>query len=177
MQLAKYILWSLLLAVYHVGACALIWKLSILSVTSKPWLVLEVLCFKCMSRAFWLRLWKIISWSSGKVIYQHTLKRDIEATKGSVQMPDRKVLQAQANDVDFMHSDVIKNVGFKDEVKSDDSNAKDKELNSWLVISRRVDLFTTAAYLLGNILAFAFYMCPILNRIIVHYSVTDYIEI
>lgn len=43
-----------------------------------------------------------------------------------------------------------------------------EDLNSWRAVSSGMNRLLNVSYLLGNILVFGFYLCPLLYRIIMH---------
>ena len=50
-----------------------------------------------------------------------------------------------------------------------------EELNSWKNVALGLNCLTTAFYLLGNAVAFGFYMYPLLHRIVKHSTITSYV--
>lgn len=182
MQLANYILWSLVLAVLHVCACAIMWKLATLTET-KPWPVLQLLFVKCMRLAFWQQLFKcgsLFRTSSAPLeVNYHQANSSSANTPGTecVQLPGGHASDSSCNDEKITPTKVTtKAAGDGEEIDKEKLPVEENEPNTWMEVSFGVNRLITVAYLLVNALAFAFYLCPLLYRIIRHYSVVDYVN-
>lgn len=175
-QVANYILWSLLLAAFHVCACAVIWKISTLPDTSKPWHILDLLCVQCTRRSFWQCLWKLCR---RRLCSPRGVRRQTSIA-GSTPSPESVPLQKPQ----------VQSIAVTDEeITQTESDKKDpyghvvavlaKRLlengNSWEEVALGLNRITTFSYLLGNALVFALYLSPLLYRIMVHSAVVGYL--
>ena len=56
LQVANYILWSLVLAAFHVCGTGILWEIAAMPENSKPWRVLRLLFVQCTRCSFWDQL-------------------------------------------------------------------------------------------------------------------------
>lgn len=61
------------------------------------------------------------------------------------------------------------------EAPVNDANEKSEKAESWNAVALGLNRLITAIYLVGNVLAFAFYMFPLLQRIILDRNVEGYV--
>lgn len=194
MQVANYILWSLLLAAYQVCSCAIVWKLSTLPDTSKPSLLLHLL-FVCFTRGtFWLQLLKRCRrrFCGPRKVSRQRAIRIVAHTPGTesvqLQTPNERSESGYCKESTPPEEDV--KVAIEEEELEDNKGVsnveeelviakyiigKTQKSYSWVAVALGLNRVTTIAYLLGNALTFTFYLYPLLYRIIVHSAVIGYI--
>ena len=169
MQIAKYILWSLLLAAFHVCTNAIIGKLSTLPDTSKPGHLLQLIFVHCQRRVIWLRLLnRCCDWfcQRGEARYPPA-NRAAAAPTITQQVP----LELRSE----VPNDVVKNESVCETVVPEKVFEKSEGLSSWKSVSEGLNRWFIVAYLLCNALVFALYLFPLLCRIFVQSSLSSYV--
>lgn len=212
MQISNYILGSLVLAVFHVCGCTLVWKLCILPNTKKPSFLLRLLFVRCLRRTFWLRFLRhcfcfnstcapsnnlsvchranctekekqeIGPTEQTEPIEQtkpteHTERTELTAYKTQLIVPNRQDVMGIGRVEDITPTSHEKLDPSNRELSSiwDHPPEKHVDLESWTAVALGINSVINTIYILGNLLVFALYMCPLLYRIIVHSTASDYV--
>ena len=178
-----YIFCSLLLAVFHVCACAVEWKLVSMQSSSKPRLVWHLLFVRCMRRSFWLKMiQRFRRWASAprgirphsELSVQHPF-----STEGAVSLPTETVIPAMQNVEQLTPTNTDKSKNTSERKAVEAKKLCDEEevshLHSWEAVAQGVNYVVSAIYLFFNALLFAICMCPLLIRIFDHAYVTPYL--
>ena len=187
LQIAYYILCSLLLSAFYVSACAVMWKLYSMPTSSKPWLVFYLLFVHCMRLTFWLQLLKhcccccfCCFCSTRKMPKEAAIRKMSDTLKTErIRLSTKPDQTASGNNEGIERQEVDKQDVGQTKVKFGRPVGKLFErienINSWKNVALGLNCLTTAFYLLGNALAFAFYLYPLLYRIIKHSAITGYV--
>lgn len=169
----------MVLAVLHVGACALMWKLSKMEDTSRPRPLLQLLFVHCTNRSFWRRLCEQCGCCRSRDArgvsdrHPHVAVVSSSSAESAQQLPEVTVPLKELNEQVSTTSANNKNV---QEIEALEILEKQLNHNSWAAVSDGVNRVTVAVYLLGNALAFVFYMCPLFYLYIEHLFVVDYLN-
>lgn len=171
-QVAKYILWSLVLAAFNVCCCAVVWMLFSMADKSKPWRVLHVLLVHCTGRKFWVQLLrrcrrrfhKFRAAPDDTAIQLdkcgHSRNKRIEFVRqSSSQVPPESGHVAGENKKEVDGVDVPGD-------KTPEPSEEDP--NSWKAVALGLNRVNTLAYLLGNAIVFALFLGPLLHRIFMY---------
>lgn len=167
-----------MLAVIHLLTCALNAKLYTLAeeATSKPPPLLHLIFVKFFRRSFWIELFKCRSRVARDVSHRsHPTNSSGGETPGTecVLLTEGRATGAHT------HESASAEVTNKKNFGSEEASAKEmdaKETNAWMELFFALNRLTTAIYLIGNALVFSFFLVPLLYRMIVHYSVKEYVE-
>ena len=176
-----YIFYSLLLAVLHVCACAVEWKLISTQSSTKPRLVWHLLFVRCTRRSFWLQLIQRIRLCSAPRATRPHSELSVQhpfSAEGAVWFPTESVIPALQNVEQLMPSDIDKSTdtGERKAVEAKKLCNEEEDLHSWEAVAHGVNYVVSAIYLFSNALLFAICMCPLLIRIFYHASVTPYLK-
>ena len=175
-QVSIYIFWSLLLAVFHVCACVIEWRLITMSSSSKPGYLMDMLCVRCMRRTFWLQLLH-------RFLRRHPSSRAISpqpetfVTEGIVWYRTKAATAEMSHEDQRTATDSEKTNTTSEQETIASTKLKDeaKVLSSWEEVAHGLNLHVSAIYLFANALIFAIYMCPLLLLILEHSFVTNYV--
>ena len=179
-QVANYILWSLMLAALHVCACAIVWKLSTLPETSNPSLVLRLLFVRSMHRSFWVQF--LTACRFHRKPTSITAGSTPGAESAYCELPQRQrhnLQQVMGNGKDiqptYADTNSTRDAEVQVEKHTNKSYEKVKIGETWEAIATGLNRLTIVSYLLGNALVFAIYLYPIFYRIIMHSAISGYV--
>ena len=146
---------------------------------SKPWPVLRLLLVQSTRRTFWLQLLQRCRASRGDRRSSAIGVAEDTRAPEQLQTPPISIPPAVGICDEVTPADDAENEDSKEEAKTEPAvelleRAEEQQVDTWKAIALRLSGLTTAAYLLGNALLFAFYMCPLLYRIISH-SATSFV--
>lgn len=185
LQVANYILWSLLLAAFHVCACAIVLKINSLPEESKPGFFMRLLFVNCTQLFFWLKLVQRCCCScTARGVSQHS---DISSSARAQQHTEN----LHMNTIHSTHEQNNKEENTKANegilaanIKLDtpesmqnivDKNAKLLKIgHTWNDVALGMNRLITTIYVFCNVLVFALYMIPLLFRVIHYFGAREY---
>ena len=158
------------------------WKLCILPNTSKSPRALQLLFVHCLHRTFWFQLLKGCCrfYSPSDKLRQPINYADIDRLE--VELTEHLKLPIRQ---DLLENDQIEEITQNGHKTHEDSKQnvmmlkdkllhKSEELETWTAVAVGINRMVNSVYMLGNVLVFSLYLCPLLYRIIVHSVVSDY---
>ena len=184
LQVANYILWSLVLAAFHVCGTGILWEIAAMPENSKPWRVLRLLFVQCTRCSFWdqllNRLWMRLC--AHATVHrgpadnlQINERGPLPSTQIHVHVPSYSEIGKIEEDAPKDNRNNVEGEAEVFEEKEDAFQCSKKTLDSWEAVAFGMNRVIIAIYLLGNALVFVLFFCPLLFHMIKHLSVKVYV--